>query len=126
MSSISQMERSSSQTRMLATQPPFCRGRCKWRGRRRGQGRWGKLLSRQSTDGLPFGVEPAQPQDEIGPLPWLRPRPYFAFVRLHDLVDHCEAEAGAAFKVRLEGLEKFLSLLRGHACSGIRETDLPV
>ena len=47
-------------------------------------------------------------------------------MRLNDLVDHRQPEAGAAFKVRLEGLENLFSLLRSHSGSGIRETNLPV
>src|ERR1039458_7705571 len=126
MSSISQMERSSSQTRMLATQPPFCRSRCEWRRRSRLQHRCSEVFSRGSTGSRSFCVEPPQPQNESGSLPLLRPCPDLAFVRLYDLVDHRQTKARAAFEVRLEGLENLLRLLRGHAGSGIRETNLPV
>ena len=47
-------------------------------------------------------------------------------MRLHDLVDDGQSEPGAAFEVRLEGLEDLFGLLRRHAGSGIGKTDLPV
>src|ERR1700733_3236637 len=113
MSSISQMERSSSQTRMLATQPPFPGSRRELRGR-------GEVFGRTGADrvpfcgepfcGNPFCLEPAQPQDEGRPLPGLGAGPHFTFVRLYDLVDHGQAKSRAAFKVRLEGLENLLGL----------------
>ena len=74
----------------------------------------------------PFRIQPAQPQDESRALAGLGARPHFAFVRLHDLVDHGEAKSGAAFEVRLERLENFFCLLRRHAGSGVRKTNLPV
>ena len=60
-------------------------------------------------------IEAAQSQNKRGPLPGLRPRPDFAFVRLHDLIDDRQTESGAAFKVGLERLEDFLDLLRRHS-----------
>src|SRR5229473_1215538 len=45
---------------------------------------------------------------------------------LHDLIDHGQSEAGTAFKVRLEGFEYLLRLLRRHARSGVRKAHLPV
>src|SRR5271157_975536 len=125
MSSISQMERSSSQTRMLATRPPFCGGGCELHRRGYGQGGCGEVFRRSGdTDRLPFCVglscvglscvEPSciepfciepfcvkasQPEDESCSLPRPRAGPHFAFVGLHDLVDHDQAEPSAAFKV---------------------------
>src|SRR5271157_2825578 len=118
MSSISQMERSSSQTRMLATKPPFRCSRRELRGWSRRQPSPSECFIHRSAGSRSFGVEPAQSENESGSLPRLRPRPHLAFVRLHDLVDHRETKAGAAFKVRLEGLENLFRLLRGHAGSG--------
>jgi hypothetical protein len=47
-------------------------------------------------------------------------------MRLHDLVDNGQAEAGSTFKVRLEGLEDFFRLLRVDAGAGIGKAHLPV
>src|SRR5258706_9614479 len=125
MSSISQMERSSSKTRMLARHPPFGGGSCDLRGSNRLQFGPGEGFRRRSA-GRPFSIEPPQPQDESGSLPWLGSSPHLAFMRLHDLVDDRQAEARAAFKARLEGLENLLRLLRSHSSSSIRKTNLPV
>src|SRR5580693_3129795 len=124
------MERSSSQTRMLATQPPFCPGGCELRRRSGGQARCGEGFRRASGGG-PFCVEPfcvqsPQPKNESGAMSWLGTGPDFAFMRLHDLVDDCQAEAGATFETRLEGLENLFGLLRGHSGSGVGEADLPI
>src|SRR5580698_555836 len=118
MSSISQMERSSSQTRMLATRPPSGCGQRGLEGRGAARGR----CHRRGA----LGVEAAKPQNKRRSLPFLGPRPYLAFVSLHDLVDDGEAKAGAALKVRLERLEDFFHLLRAHSGTGIGESDLPV
>ncbi len=47
-------------------------------------------------------------------------------MRLHDLVNDSQPQAGASFKVGLEGFEDFLDLLRRHAHAGVNERDLPV
>ena len=92
-----------------------------------------ELLRRRLTRVLPIdaafgcavatalGFETAQPQNECGSLPWLRPRPHLAFVRLHDLVNDGQAQPCAALEVRLERLEDFFDLLRRHARSGVGE-----
>src|SRR5437660_1930017 len=124
MSSISQMERSSSQTRMLAMQPPSGRGSglfcehasiyidvcsCGFAGRH-----------------CSLRVEAPQSQHKRGPLSLLGARPDFAFMRLHDLVDDRQTQPGASFEVGLEGLKDLFRLLRTHTGPGIRKADLPV
>ena len=47
-------------------------------------------------------------------------------MRLHDLVNQGQAEAGAALKIGLEGFEDFFDLLRAHAEAGIGESHLPI
>src|ERR1700680_257210 len=103
MSSISQMERSSSQTRMLATASPS------------GSGQHASLLARVSGGDRQAGIEAVQSQYERGSLPRLRACPNLATVRLHNLVNNRQPQAGAALEVRLEGLKDFLDLLRAHA-----------
>src|SRR5258707_1258569 len=100
-SNNSQMERSSSQTRMLPTSPSSRSGRdsagqLRFRSRRRSNTRF----------------HPPQPHYEAGTLAHFRTRPDFAFMRLHNLVDDRQAESGTLFEIRLEGLEDFFSLLR--------------
>src|ERR1035437_4969294 len=121
MSSISQMERSSSQTRMLATQTSCGCGRS---GPRRDRP---PSLIRDTLigGGGPFSIETAQPQDERGSLPWLGARPNLAFMRLHNLVNDSQPEPSASLEVRLEGLEDFFDLLRTHARTGVSESNLP-
>src|SRR5258708_323798 len=126
MSSISQMERSSSQTRMLATRPPFRPTRCKFHGGQGVQLRFGRIFGLKCRKPPSFGIEPPQPQHESGSLPRLGPCPNFAFMRLYDLVDDRQSETGAPFKVRLEGFEYLLRLLRSHSGSCIRKAHLPV
>src|SRR5215467_5748629 len=125
MSSISQMERSSSQTRMLATRASSRRQRYRLRGMLirgvlglRGDG---FLKGRGAV-----GIELAQSQNKCRSLPRLGSRPDLAFMRLHDLINNGQPKPGAALKIRLEGLENLLDLLRCHSGSGIREGDLPV
>src|SRR5215469_15061531 len=101
------MERSSSQTRMLATRTSCSHGSACGLQRSR-------TLRREGTgrDGCgALGIQAAQPQDEGGALARFRSRPHFSFVRLHDLINDGQAQSGAAFKVRLERLEDFLDLL---------------
>src|SRR5271166_1604974 len=122
MSSISQIERSSSQTRMLATRTS---------SRRHGQraARWvacrvlhGNGLIRGNR---PLGIETMQSQNKSRPLLWLRASPDLAFMRLHDLVNDCQSQPGATLEVRLERLEDLFDLLRRHTRSGVDERDLP-
>src|ERR1700733_15255563 len=115
MSSISQMERSSSQTRMLATPTPS------------GRGQHASLIRRVliGGGGTP-GIEAVQPQHERGSLPGLGSSPHLAAMRLHNLIDNRQPQPGTAFEVRLKGLEDFFDLLRTHASSSIGESDLPI
>src|SRR6266567_9400578 len=127
MSSISQMERSSSQTRILATQASSGSGRSRRRLRR---DQFPGLVCHDGSvvirrDG-PLGIEAAQPQHKCGALPRIGSRPNLAFMRLHNLVDDRQPKPGAAFEVGLEGLEDLLDLLRRHARSGVDERNLPV
>jgi hypothetical protein len=71
-------------------------------------------------------IQTPQSQDETRSLSDCRTRPHFALVRLHDLIDNREAEAGSSFKIRLKGLKKFFCLLRIEAWTGVGETHLPV
>ena len=68
----------------------------------------------------------AQPEDEDAALSDFGARPDLAFVGLHDLVHDGQAQPGAAFELRLEGLEDFLDQLPAHARTGVGEVDLPV
>src|SRR5260370_28497740 len=124
MSSISQMERSSSQTRILATSPPGCRN-----GRRFREQIGLRLAPRDLAQ--PEGerclcLQAPQFQNESSSLTLPRSRPHLAFMRLHNLVHDGEAQPGTAFKVRLEWLEDLFYLLRAHTGSVIGKTKLPV
>src|SRR5208282_4612498 len=117
-SSSSQMERSSSQTRILPTPSSFsgCEGSSRGLCRNGAAGAY-RVVRLLHT---------AQTQHKAGALAKLGARPNLALVRLHDLVDDGEAEAGSTFKVRLEGLKDFFRLLRVNAGTGVGKTDLPV
>src|SRR4029077_8861851 len=122
MSSISQMERSSSQTRMLPM-------RFTSSARRNGLPCFGKEFGFR---GQPFRRlalyrrQAAQPQDEDTALSDLGARPNLAFMRLDDLIHDGQSQPGAAFELRLEGFEDFLYQLPAHAGTGIGKVDLPV
>src|SRR6266478_3574345 len=119
MSSSSQIERSSSQTRMLPTRSSCgCQrgsGRCRCGG---GSSASGTLLMRI--------LHAPQPHYETRALADCRTRPHLALMRLDDLVHDGQAEAGSTFKVRLEGLEYFFRLLRVDARTGVGKAHLPV
>src|ERR1700694_4765873 len=119
MSSSSQIERSSSQTRILPTRSSCgCQrssGGCRCRGSSASGARLGKRV-----------FHAPQPQHEARTLADFRTRPDLALVRLDNLVHDGQAEAGSAFKVRLEGLEDFFRLLRVDAGAGIGKGHLPV
>src|SRR6267143_1898018 len=121
MSSNSQIERSSSQTRMLPTRSSCgCQrssGGCRCGGGG-GCSTSGALVMRM--------LHAPQPHYETRALADCRTRPHLALMRLDDLVHDCEAEAGSAFKVRLEGLEDFFRLLRIYARTGVGKAHLPV
>src|SRR5271168_3035513 len=113
-SSISQMERSSSQTRILPM------------GHLRGSSQgMGFLRDNYGTQGLAFTFvdrqrifrsgKTAQPQNKFTSLPGLRTGPDLAFVRLHNLIYDRQAQARATFKLRLERLKDLLDQLRRNA-----------
>src|ERR1700686_3908246 len=122
MSSISQMERSSSQTRMLPMRSPS-RAR---RHRRSGLGKelWfrGWPFRRQ----IFYRRQAAQPEDEDAAFSHSGTRPNLPLMGLDDLVHDGQTQPGAAFEMRLEGLENLLYQLPAHARAGIGEIDLPV
>src|SRR5208283_1276754 len=114
MSSNSQIERSSSTTKMLPT-------RCSSRGQRSSDRfRYGGCFTR---GGL---LQTPQTDHEAGALADFRPRPHLALMRLYDLVHDGETESGTAFEVRLEGLEDFFRLLRLDAGTGVGKAHFPV
>src|SRR5579863_7088273 len=107
MSSMVQMERSSSQTRMLPMRSsPGREGGCgtgpQHRRRRtaslslQSAGRW---LCRQAP----------QTQNEYRATARVGARPNLAFMGLHDLVNDGQAESGAPLELRLEGLKNLLN-----------------
>src|SRR6202158_2175502 len=115
MSSISQIDRSSSHASVLATATSS------------GCGERASLVGRVLFGGdRPSCFEAVQAQYEGSSLRGLGPRPCLASMRLHNLVDDSQSEPGAALEVGLKGLEYFFNLLRTHACSGVRESNLPV
>src|SRR5712692_3857238 len=113
MSSSSQIERSSSQTRMLPT-----RSSC---GCQRSSGGY---AGGGSTSGAL--LHSPQAHYETRALADCGTRPHLALIRLDNLVHDGQAEAGSALKVRLEGLEDFFRLLRVDARTGVGKTHLPV
>src|ERR1700688_4921064 len=117
MSSSSQIERSSSQTRMLPT-----RSSC---GCQRGSGGC-RCGGGSSASGALRILHAPQPHHEAATLADRRTRPHLALMRLDDLVHDGQAEAGSAFKVRLEGLEDFFRLLRVYPRTGVGKAHLPV
>ena len=119
MSSISQMERSSSQTRMLPMAHLLRRrlhAACADAVHRR---QW---LACQSNS----RSEAAQAQNEFASLSELGSRPDLAVMGLHDLIDDGQSKARATFKVRLKRLEDFFRQLRTDSRPGIGKADLPV
>src|SRR3984957_10959382 len=124
-SSISQMERSSSQTRMLATHPSS-RCDCSLMSEHGGRSLKGSMRGRRPRQNSFLRIQTPQPQDESRALPRFRARPDLAFVGLHNLINNGQPQASAAFKIRLEGLEDFFRLLRTHSRTGVGESHLPV
>src|SRR6202521_5550308 len=120
MSSSSQIERSSSQTRMLPTRSSCGCQRSSGGCRCRGSCASGALVAVMHILHAP------QPYHEAGAFADFRARPHLALVGLDNLVHDGQAEAGSAFKVRLEGLEDFFRLLRVDAGAGIGKGHLPV
>src|SRR5215470_8079419 len=125
MSSISHIERSSSQTRMLATRSPFPNGAQGYGGQ--GSRRRHLVFAVLRFQLAPTTQSPApQAQHERCALAQLRARPYLAFMRLHNLVNDGQAQPGATVKARLERLKDLFRLLSGHSDARIGEVDLPV
>src|ERR1700730_5548623 len=116
MSSSSQIERSSSQTRMLPTCSSCgCQrssGGCRCGG---GGGSAGGAL-----------LQAPHPHHEPRALADCRARPHLALMRLDDLVYDGQAKPGSTLKVRLEGLEDFFRLLRVYSRTGVSEAHLPI
>src|SRR5580704_16098436 len=98
MSSISQIERSSSQTKMLPTRSS-CRGRRRRVGERRGRLICGHYWGRRQTL-TPHEATQAKPKP--APLAQLGARPDLAFVGLDDLVDERQTQTPATFELRLK------------------------
>src|SRR6202047_4639793 len=121
MSSSSQIERSSSQTRMLPTRSSCgCQrssGGCRCGG---GGSASGALVAVMRILHAP------QPHYETRALADSRTRPHLAFMRLDDLVHDGQTEAGSALEVRLEGLEDLFRLLWIYARTGVGKAHLPV
>src|SRR6202795_3787770 len=119
MSSSSQIERSSSQTRMLPTSSSC--------GCQRSSGGCG---GGSSASGALVAVmrilHAPQPHYETRALADCRTRPHLALMRLDDLVHDGQAEAGSALEVRLEGLEDLFRLLWIYARTGVGKAHLPV
>src|SRR5260370_29275019 len=116
-SSSSQIERSSSQTRMLPT-----RSSC---GCQRSSGgcRCGGGGGCSASGAL---LHAPQPHHDTRAPADSRPRPHLALMRLDDLVHDGHAKPGSTLKVRLAGFEDFFRLLRVYARTGVSETHLPV
>src|SRR6202021_3634915 len=108
MSSSSQIERSSSQTRILPTRSSRRQGRAKG-FRRAGDFRQGALVL----------LHPSKAHHETGSFTERRTRPNFALVCLNDLVNNRESESRPAFEVRLKRPQLFFDLLRSKAPTGV-------
>src|SRR5450432_449701 len=124
MSSISQMERSSSQTRMLPM-------------RSSSDGSGSRHISNHSGMGLSilrdlhtaqiFGCDQtAQTENKHAALARLRAGPHFALMGLHNLVDDGQPQPRATLKLRLERLENLVDDLRINARPGVGKIDLPI
>src|SRR5215472_912742 len=122
MSSISQMERSSSEIRILAMDPP---GGRTVRVSGSGGMKLGEVAGFRAGAHL-GGVDAPQPHYEHAALPRHGARPNLAFVRLHDLVNDGQPQSRTALKLRLEGLKNFFNHLRTHPWPGVGEVDLPI
>src|SRR5437899_7655657 len=105
-SSIWQIERSSSQTRILPIGSASYSGTlaCGCCQRRVIDAAWGGDFQ---------GTHATQKENKQATLPHLGSGPNFAFVRLHNLIHDGQAQPGAAFKIRLDALKTvFPNLLR--------------
>src|SRR5262249_19305525 len=104
-SSISQMERWSSQTRMLAMR------------HLRVYRTWGRLGLRLRGPGM----EDFQHKFRAAARPGLHVN--LGAVGLHDLIDNRQAKPGAAFKMRLEGFEDLFRQVRRDARTSVTNAD---
>src|SRR6476646_3490584 len=105
MSSTSQMERSSSQIRMLPMEPTPSHGRL---GRTRlAFSRCGCRYCERACGSL-SRRRPPEVEREFGALPRVRADRDLASVRLHDLVHNGQAQTRSALKTRLERLKHLL------------------
>src|SRR5216684_5081624 len=121
MSSSSQIERSSSQTRMLPTGSSPCG--CQ---RSSGRCRCGGSCASGALVAVMRMLHAPQPHHETRALANCRTRPHLALMRLDNLVHDGQTQPGSAFKVRLEGLEDFFRLLRVYPRTGVGKAHLPV
>src|ERR1700690_297152 len=137
----SQMERSSSQTRMLPTRGSSCCRCCCFHSSSRGsrcrdrefeffRGRCGRSSDGDAVRAVTLMrvhmLDTPQPDYKAGSLAELRARPHLALMRLHDLVDDGEAESGSALENRLERVKDFFRLLPIDTCAGVGEAHFPV
>src|SRR5438552_18485351 len=124
MSSISQMERSSSQTRILATSPPWCGHGRRFRGQTGLRLAPSDLAQPQGECSL--CLQAPQFKHESSSLTLPRSRPHFAFMRLHNLVHNGEAQPGTALEARLEWLDELYYLLRANPAYDTGNYNIPV
>src|SRR5581483_528409 len=127
-SSNSQMERSSSQIRMLPTTHLAGRNRSRICSCRRAQSagfRFAAWALAQAWRFLQRRTGTAQFQGENAALALFRAHQDLAAMRLHDLVHDGQAEPGATLEPRLEGLEHFRHLLGVQAPAVIGKADNP-
>src|SRR2546429_9352144 len=106
-SSIWQIERSSSQTRMLPM------GSASYGGTLVCGCCQGRVID--AAWGGDFRAHATQPKNKHATLTHLGTGPKLAFLRLHNLINNGQAQPRAAFKVRLEGLEYLFHNLRRNA-----------
>src|SRR5438876_11691852 len=118
-SSIWQIERSSSPTRILPIASASYSGTlaCDCCQRR---------LSNAACGGDFRGTHATQPKNKNAALPHLGSGPNLAFVRLHNLIHDGQAQTGATFKIRLEGLKYLFHNLRRHAAACVGKINLPI
>src|ERR1700690_4418154 len=96
------MERSSSQTRMLPTRSTSCAGHGHGDP---GLGNEFRLRGRPFRRQALYRRQTAQAENEDAAFSDFGARPNLAFMRLDDLIHDGQTQAGAAFELRLEGLE---------------------
>src|SRR5206468_5348513 len=121
MSSISQIERSSSQIRILgmsAFSDQLCRRGLVTRGRHH--------LQRRSLRQLGCLADLSDAKHERATLARLRTHPHFTFMRLHNLVNDGQTESGSTFELRLKRLEDLFRHLRAHTGTSVGKTEFPV